>query len=77
MITAWPAFFLLVDEAAQAALGFAAPPQEFPWQTHARRLAGTSFSLLFWQRRSTSSTLQRDPSTASKTRLAASCNEIV
>jgi hypothetical protein len=34
------AFFLLVDEAAQAALGFAAPPQAFPWQTHARGLAG-------------------------------------
>ena len=34
------AFFLLVDEAAQAALGMSAPPQDFPWQTHARGLAG-------------------------------------
>lgn len=34
------AVFLLVDEAAQTALGFSPPPRAFPWQTHARGLAG-------------------------------------
>jgi uncharacterized protein DUF1440 len=34
------AFWLLMDEGANALLGFSAPPQEFPWQTHARGLAG-------------------------------------
>lgn len=34
------AFFLLVDELANTALGLAKPPQAYPWQTHARGLAG-------------------------------------
>jgi hypothetical protein len=34
------AFWLLVDEAGNTALGLTPPPQEFPWQTHARGLAG-------------------------------------
>jgi hypothetical protein len=34
------AFWLLMDEAALVALGLTPPPQEFPWQTHARGLAG-------------------------------------
>lgn len=33
-------FFLVVDEGANTALGLTAPPQEFPWETHARGLAG-------------------------------------
>ncbi|MEX2535610.1 MAG: hypothetical protein WD273_08425 [Trueperaceae bacterium] len=33
-------FFLFVDEGANTALGLTAPPQEFPWETHARGLAG-------------------------------------
>jgi uncharacterized membrane protein YagU involved in acid resistance len=33
------AFFLLGDELLNLALGTAAPPQEFPWQAHARGLA--------------------------------------
>jgi hypothetical protein len=34
------AFWLAMDEAALTALGLTAPPQDFPWQTHARGLAG-------------------------------------
>lgn len=34
------ALFLLVDEGAQALLGLTPPPDRFPWQTHARGLAG-------------------------------------
>lgn len=34
------AFALLVDEAALTALGISPPPNAFPWQTHARSLAG-------------------------------------
>lgn len=34
------AFFLLVDEGATTALGLAPPPTAFPWQAHARGLAG-------------------------------------
>ena len=34
------AFYLLVDEAALTALGVSPPPKAFPWQTHARGLAG-------------------------------------
>ena len=34
------AMFALVDEAGLAALGLAPPPNEFPWQTHARGFAG-------------------------------------
>jgi len=34
------AVWLLLDEAALAALGLAPPPQKYPWQTHARGLAG-------------------------------------
>lgn len=34
------AFFLLVDALADTALGLAKPPQAYPWQTHARGLAG-------------------------------------
>jgi uncharacterized membrane protein YagU involved in acid resistance len=33
-------FWLVVDEAANTALGLTPPPQEFPWETHARGLAG-------------------------------------
>ena len=33
-------FWLAMDEAALTLLGLAPPPQEFPWQTHARGLAG-------------------------------------
>lgn len=33
-------FWLVMDEAALTALGIAPPPQDFPWQTHARGLAG-------------------------------------
>ena len=33
-------FWLLVDEAGNTALGLTPPPQEFPWQAHARGLAG-------------------------------------
>ncbi|HWV56855.1 MAG TPA: DUF1440 domain-containing protein [Longimicrobiales bacterium] len=34
------AFFGLVDEGANTALGFTPPPRAFPWQAHARGLAG-------------------------------------
>lgn len=34
------AFWLLVDEAGNTALGLTPPPQAFPWQTHARAAAG-------------------------------------
>ena len=34
------ALYLFVDEAAQSALGLSPPPNKFPWQTHARGLAG-------------------------------------
>lgn len=34
------AFWLLVDEAGNAALGLTPGPGQFPWQTHARGLAG-------------------------------------
>jgi Protein of unknown function (DUF1440) len=34
------AFWLAMDEAALTALGLTAPPQDFPWQTHARGLVG-------------------------------------
>ena len=34
------AMYLVVDEAGLAALGLAPAPTEFPWQTHARGLAG-------------------------------------
>jgi len=33
-------FFVLVDEAMNAALGLTPPPRAFPWQAHARGLAG-------------------------------------
>jgi hypothetical protein len=33
-------FWLLVDEGANPALGFTPGPRRFPWQTHARGLAG-------------------------------------
>lgn len=33
-------FWLVVDEGANTALGLTPPPQEFPWETHARGLAG-------------------------------------
>lgn len=33
-------FFLLVDEAMNTALGLTPPPQAYPWQAHARGLAG-------------------------------------
>ena len=34
------AFWLLVDEAGNTALGLTPPPQAFPWETHARGVAG-------------------------------------
>lgn len=34
------AVFLLLDGAALTILGIAPPPRQFPWQTHARGLAG-------------------------------------
>jgi len=34
------AFWLVMDEGANAALGLTPPPQEFPWQAHARGLGG-------------------------------------
>ena len=34
------AFFLATDEGALTLLGLTPPPTEFPWQTHARGLAG-------------------------------------
>jgi hypothetical protein len=34
------AVWLVMDEGALTALGLTPPPQEFPWQTHARGLAG-------------------------------------
>lgn len=34
------AFWLLVDEAGNTALGLTPPPQDFPWQAHTRGLAG-------------------------------------
>ena len=34
------AFFLVVDELGTVALGLTPPPNEFPWQSHARGLAG-------------------------------------
>ncbi len=34
------AFFALVDEGANTALGLTPPPTAFPWQAHARGLAG-------------------------------------
>lgn len=34
------AFFLLMDEGANTALGLTPPPSAFPWQAHARGLAG-------------------------------------
>ena len=33
-------FFLFVDEALNTALGLTPPPQAYPWQAHARGLAG-------------------------------------
>jgi len=33
-------FFLLIDEAMNTALSLTPPPQAFPWQAHARGLAG-------------------------------------
>lgn len=33
-------FWLVMDEAALTMLGITPPPQEFPWQTHARGVAG-------------------------------------
>lgn len=33
-------FFLIADEAANTVLGFTPPPRAFPWQAHARGLAG-------------------------------------
>lgn len=33
-------FFLVTDEGALTLLGLTPPPTEFPWQTHARGLAG-------------------------------------
>jgi uncharacterized membrane protein YagU involved in acid resistance len=38
---AWgTAIWLVMDEGALTALGLTPPPQEFPWQTHARGLVG-------------------------------------
>jgi len=34
------ALYLLIDEGAMTALGLSPPPNEFPWQAHARGLAG-------------------------------------
>lgn len=34
------AFFLVMDEFVNTVFGFAKPPQAYPWQTHARGLAG-------------------------------------
>lgn len=34
------AFFLLIDEGMNTAFGFAKPPADYPWQAHARGLAG-------------------------------------
>lgn len=34
------AWFLAMDELVNTAMGFAPPPQQFPWQTHARGLGG-------------------------------------
>ncbi|MBA2245736.1 MAG: DUF1440 domain-containing protein [Gemmatimonadetes bacterium] len=34
------AFWVLIDEGANVALGLTPGPSEFPWQTHARGLAG-------------------------------------
>ncbi|MCU1227309.1 MAG: putative periplasmic/secreted protein [Acidobacteria bacterium] len=34
------AFWLLMDEAALTLMGLTPPPKDFPWQTHARGLAG-------------------------------------
>lgn len=34
------AFWLAVDEAANTLLGLTPPPRQFPWQAHARGLAG-------------------------------------
>ncbi len=34
------AFWLLIDEGANVALGLTPGPAEFPWQAHARGLAG-------------------------------------
>ena len=34
------AFWLLMDELTNTLLGLTPPPQEFPWQTHFRGLAG-------------------------------------
>jgi hypothetical protein len=34
------AFWALVDEGLVSLLGFTPPPQRFPWQSHARGLAG-------------------------------------
>lgn len=34
------AFWAVIDEGANTALGLTPPPAEFPWQTHARGLAG-------------------------------------
>lgn len=34
------AFWIVMDEAATALLGLTPPPQRFPWQTHARGVAG-------------------------------------
>lgn len=34
------AFWLVMDEGANTLLGFTPPPNRFPWQTHARGLAG-------------------------------------
>jgi hypothetical protein len=33
-------FFLLIDEALNTAFGLTPPPQAYPWQAHARGLAG-------------------------------------
>jgi hypothetical protein len=33
-------FFLAIDEGANTLLGLTPPPEEFPWQAHARGLAG-------------------------------------
>jgi uncharacterized membrane protein YagU involved in acid resistance len=45
-------FWLAMDEAALMLLGLTPPPQRFPWQTHARGLAGhlvlgTAIELVF------------------------------
>jgi hypothetical protein len=34
------AFWLVMDELVNSVFGLAPPPQKFPWQTHARGLAG-------------------------------------